>query len=205
MVSLVLFVIAEVIFGDGPDVGDKADVILGFFKDNREQTLWALFVHGFGVLAMIWFMAALVMAMRDAREQLLALTTGLSFVVALSLGSFSTMMRMGLPVIVVGDLDAEIVAAIFRLGYLMDTSQNIISAGFFIPVGVVTLRTGFIAAWWGWVSVAAGFWAVISTTAWNPDGFWSPGGAGYVNLVSYSIWLGGTSLLLLTRKREVNG
>jgi hypothetical protein len=202
LISLVLFFIGWFIYGKGPSAGDEAATILRFFVDNREQVLWALFVQGLGALAMIWFMSALVLAMRDAGELLLAVTTGLTLILALALGSASTMMRMGVAFIVVGDVDPETVAAIFRLGHILDTSQNIISAGFFLTVALATIRTRFIPAWWGWVSVAAGLWAVVSTTAWNLVGFWSPEGAGFLNLVFYIVWVGGTSILLIMRTRE---
>lgn len=202
VISFVLFFIGWFISGTGPSAGDEAGTILRFFVDNREQALWALFIQGLGVLAMIWFMSALVLAMQDAHETLLAVATGLTFILALALGAAANMMRMGVAFVATGDVDPRTVAAIFRLGHILDTSQNIISAGFFFTVAVAAIRTGFIPAWWGWVSIAATLWAVVSTTAWNLVGFWSPERAGFLNLVFYFVWLGGTSILLLMRKRE---
>jgi hypothetical protein len=201
LLSVLLFFAGWLIYGKGPTVADDPAVILGFFANNPNRVIWSMFAQGLGALAMIWFMAALVMAMREVREQILAIAAGLSFAVALALGSAATIMRSGLAFISIGDIAAETVAIIFYLGSVIDTGQNMISAGFFFAVAVAALRTRFIPAWWGWVSIAAGLWAVASTTALNHTGFWSPYGAGFLNLVFYIVWVGGTSILLLKRTR----
>ena len=202
LMTVPLFVAGWLIYGNGPSVADDPAAILKFFTDNHDRVIWSMFVQGLGALTMIWFMAALIMAMRDARELLLAVAAGLSFAVALALGSAATIMRSGLAFISTGDIAPDTAALIFHLGSVIDTGQNIISAGFFLAVAVAALRTRFIPAWWGWVSVAAGLWAVASTTALNHSGFWSPLGAGFLNLVFYIIWVGGTSILLIKHMRK---
>jgi hypothetical protein len=199
LISVVLLVLGGVIYGDGPKIGDDAGAITAFFIDSRSAVLWAMFVQGLGVVAMIWFMAALVVAMRANKERVLALATALAFVVALALGSAGTMMRGGLAFIVAGDVEPGAVAAIFHLGLILDTSQNVVSAGFFFPVALAILRTKFLPPWWGWASALIGLWAVVSTTAWNTSGFWTPDGGGFVNLVAYVAWVGVTSILLIGR------
>lgn len=202
LMSVVLIFAGWLIYGNGPTVADSPAVILEFFANNHDRVIWSMFVQGLGVLAMIWFMAALVIAMQDAQEQLLAIAASLSFAVALALGSAATIMRSGIAFISVGDITPDTVAVIFHLGSVIDTGQNIISAGFFLTVGVAVLRTRFIPAWWGWVSIVAGLWAVASTTALNHSGFWSPNEAGFLNLVFYVVWLGGTSILLIKGMRK---
>ncbi|MFO7543624.1 MAG: hypothetical protein R6W97_12575 [Thiobacillus sp.] len=200
VVSVVLFFAGWLIYGNGPTVADDPGLILRFFADNDQRVIGSMFVQGLGSLAMIAFMAALIMAMLDAREPLLATAAGLSFAVALALGSAATIMRSGLAFISVGDISPDTAATIFYLGSVIDTGQNMISAGFFLAVAGAVLRTRFLPAWWGWVSIAAGLWAVVSTTAMNHEGFWTPHGAGFLNLVFYIVWVGGTSVLLLKRK-----
>lgn len=190
------------VYGSGPSVTDDPATILDFFANNYNRVIWSMFVQGLGVLAMIWFMAALIMAMREAGETLLAVAAGLSFAVALALGSAATIMRSGIAFISVGNVTPDTVAVIFHLGSVIDTGQNMISAGFFLTVAIAALRTRFIPAGWGWVSIAAGLWAVASTTALNHTGFWSPNQAGFLNLVFYVVWVGGTSILLMKRMRK---
>lgn len=202
LMSVFLFFAAWFIYGNGPTVADDPGIILRFFTDNHDRVIWSMFFQGLGSLAMIWFMAALVIAIRDAGEMILAVASGLSFAVALALGSAATIMRSGIAFISIGDISPDTVTVIFHLGSVIDTGQNMISAGFFLPVAIAALRTRFIPAWWGWVSIAAGLWAVASTTALNHSGFWSPNQAGFLNLVFYVVWVGGTSILLMNRMRK---
>lgn len=201
LMSVVLFLAGWLIYGNGPTVADDPAAILRFFADNHDRVIWSMFVQGLGSLALIWFMAALVMAMLETREPLLAAAAGLSFAVALALGSAATIMRSGLAFISIGDIAPDTAAVIYHLGSVIDTGQNIFSAGFFLPVAIAALRTRFIPAWWGWVSIVVALWAVVSTTALNHVGFWTPQGAGFLNLVFYIAWVGGTSILLIMRKR----
>lgn len=202
LISLVLFFAGWLVYGNGPTVADDPATILGFFSGNPDRVIWSMFFQGLASLALIWFMAALCMAMNKADETLMAVAAGLAFAVALALGSAATIMRSGLAFLSVGEVTADTVAVIFYLGSVIDTGQNMISAGFFLPVALAALRTRFIPAWWGWVSVAAALWAIASTTALNHAGFWSPHGAGFLNMVFYIVWVGGASILLLKSKRE---
>ena len=203
LISLILFFAGWLIYGKGPTVADDPATILGFFANNPNNVIWSMFVQGLGSLALIWFMAALIMAMRRANETVLAVAAGLSFVVALALGSAATIMRSGLAFLSVGNTGADTVAVIFSLGSVIDTGQNMFSAGWYLPVAVAAFRTRFIPAWWGWVSIAAALWAIASTTALNHSGLWSPDGAGFLNLVFYVVWVGGTSILLLRKSEGV--
>ena len=200
LVSVALFFLGWFIYGNGPTVADEPIVILEFFTNNHDQVIWSMFVQGVGSLAMIWFMAVLVLVMVDENESLLALITALSFVIALTLGSAATIMRSGLAFISVGDISPDTAALIFYLGSTIDTCQNIFSAGFFIAVAAAVLRSGFLNAAWGWVSILAGMYAIVTTTALNHSGFWSPHKAGFFNLVFYIVWVGGTGILLMKRK-----
>lgn len=202
LASVFLIFVGWFVYGEGPTVTDSPPVILEFFSNNFNRVIWSMFFQGLSALAMIWFMAALVMAMRDAQEQVLAVAAGLSFAVALALGSAATIMRSGIAFISIGDVSPDTVTVIFYLGSVIDTGQNMLSAGFFLAVAVAAIRTQFIPRWWGWLSVAAGLWAVASTTALNHTGFWSPNKAGFYNLVFYVLWVGGTSIFLMKRVRK---
>lgn len=202
MISFVFLLIASFVYGDPPDVDAEATAIASFFSDNREQVLWAVFLQGLGILAMIWFIAALVTAIRDAGQSRLATAAALCFAVALALGSMAALMRGSLAFAIADDGDPGIVAAFFQAAALTDTSQNMISAGIYAAVAASVIRTNLIPTWWGWVSALAALFAVVSSTAWNRDGFWSPDGAGYANFVVYAVWIAVTSLLLTLRMRE---
>lgn len=199
IVSLVFFAIGGLIYGSGPTVSDDAGTVVAFFTESRSNVLWAMFVQGLAVLGLVYFMAALMIAMRDAGEPVLAMAGGLAFAVALTLGSAATMMRGGLAFIIVDDVAPGAVVSIFHLGQIIDTAQNMVSAGFYLPVALAIMRTKFLPAWWGSVTLILAVLAVISTTAWNHEGFWTPDGAGFANLLLYIAWVGITSILLVRR------
>jgi hypothetical protein len=205
MISLVFIVIGWFIYGAGPTVADSPDTILEFFVSSHDNVIWSMFVQGLGVLSMIWFMAALTTFLRDAGETVMAYAMAISFAVALALGSTATIMRSGIAFVSAAEATAGTVATIFYLGSVLDTGQNMISAGFFFAFAIAVLRSGCLPAGWGWLSVIAGLYAVASTTALNQTGFWSPHGAGFLNLVFYVIWLGGVSFLLVKRIRQGGG
>lgn len=200
LASVALFFVGWFIYGSGPTVADEPVAILKFFIESHDQVIWSMFAQGVGSLAMIWFMAVLVLVMMDENESTMAVIAALSFAIALTLGSAATIMRSGLAFISVGDLSPDTAALIFYLGSVIDTCQNIFSAGFFLAVALAALRSGFLPAFWGWVSIVAGLYAIATTTALDHSGFWSPHQAGFLNLVFYIVWVGGTSFLLMKRK-----
>lgn len=200
ILSVVFFVVGGLIYGNGPTVGDEPAAVVAFFTENRSDVLWAMFVQGFAVLGLVYFMAALMIAMRDAGEPILAMAGGLAFAVALTLGSAATMMRGGLAFIIVDDVAPGAVVSIFHLGQIIDTAQNMVSAGFYFPIALAILRTKFLPGWWGSTTLVLAILAVISTTAWNHEGFWTPDGAGFANLLCYIAWVGITSFLLVRRR-----
>jgi hypothetical protein len=205
MISLVFIVLGWLIYGSGPTVADSPDTILNFFLNNHDKVIWSMFVQGLGVLAMIWFMAALTIFLRDAGQTVMAYAAAISFAVALALGSTATIMRSGIAFISAAEATAGTAATVFYLGSVLDTGQNMISAGFFLAFAIAVLRSGCLPSGWAWLSVIAGLYAVASTTALNQTGFWSPHAAGFLNMVFYVVWLGGTSFLMVKRMRQGAG
>ena len=104
LMSVFLIFIGWLAYGGGPTVADTPATILEFFANNYDHVISSMFIQGLSALAMVWFMAALIIAMREAQEQLLAIAAGLSFAVALTLGSAATIMRSGIAFISIGDV-----------------------------------------------------------------------------------------------------
>lgn len=204
MLSVVFFLVAGLVYGNAPDVGAQPSEVVQFFSDNRDQVLWGVFIQGFGVLALLWFTGALFDGMRKVDEMRLAITAAIAFSLALALGSVAALLRAVIAFTIADTGQPDVAAAFHQAAALIDTSQNVVSAGIFIAVGAAILRTAFVATWWGWLSLLAGAWAVVSATAWGTDGFWSPDGAGFANFVVYVVWVGGTSLLMTLRAREAS-
>ncbi len=201
IIGVILFVIGIIILGTPPDIDDSAATVADFFQDNRDQVLWATFLQGLGVVAVIWFIGALGAAMREAGEGRLAAVMGIAFAITVSIGAVAALSRASLAFSLAEAADPDISLAFYRMGGYLDTSSNLIGAGFYLAVAGAVVRTGLVASWWGWVSGLVGLWAIISSTAWARDGFWSPDGAGMISFIVFLAWVLVTSILLTMKMR----
>jgi len=201
IVGVVLFVIAAFIYGSPPTVDEDATSVTSFFSDNRGQILTAVFLQGLGVLALLWFVAALVERMRDAGEQRLATAALGSFVLAFALGGTAALTRATLAYSI-ADEGSDLVLPLYHLGTVIDVFVNVLGAGLFVAVGAAALRTGMFPRWWGWVSAVAGLLLVVGATAWARDGFWSPtGAASFICFLIFLVWTLVTSAMLTVQLR----
>jgi hypothetical protein len=202
VVGVVLFIVSAAIYGSPPGVDEDAQSVASFFSDNRGQVLTAIFLQGLGVLAILWFVAALVTAMREAGESRLAAAAFGAFLLAFAIGGTAAIARASLAYSIADD-GTDVVLPLYQLTVVFDVFTNILGAGLFLAVGGATLRTGMLARWWGWLSVVAGLLLIVGGTAWARDGFWSPtGGASIVCFVIFLVWMLVTSILLTLRMRE---
>jgi hypothetical protein len=201
-VAVVLFVIAGIVIGKMPETDDSADGVASFFQDNRGQVLTGIFLQGLGVVAAIWFVAALGATMRGVGEGRLASALQIAFAVTFSIGGIAAISRGALAFSIADDGDPQTVQSLYQMAGYMDAVSSVIGAGIFLALAGAVVRTHFLNPWWGWLSGLAGLWAVVSATAWNRDGIWSPDQAGFVTFVVFLVWLAGTSILLTLRTRE---
>ncbi|HLG09678.1 MAG TPA: hypothetical protein VI409_13495 [Gaiellaceae bacterium] len=202
IIGVVLIVIGILIIGQPPDIDADATTVADFFKDNRDQVLWGTFIQGLGFLSIIWFIGALGAAMRDAGEGRLAAVLGLAFAITFSIGAVAALARGALAFSIAEAADPGISLSFYRMGGYLDTTSNLLGAAIFLSLGGAVVRTGFVAKWWGWLSGLAGLWAILSSTAWARDGFWSPDGAGFVTFVVFLAWALVTSILLTMKMRQ---
>jgi len=199
IIGVALFVVAIFIFGEPPRTNADAASVADFFQDNRDQVLWALFLQGLGVVAVIWFIGALGAAMRDAGEGRLAAVMGIAFAITVSIAGTAALVRGSLAFSIAEDADSGIAQSLFQLSGYMDNASNVIAAGVYLAVAGAVVRTGLINIWWGWVSGLIGLWAIVGATAWNRDGIWSPDEAGLVSFIVFLVWVLVTSILLTMR------
>ena len=202
IVGVVLFVVAGIVYGSPPGVGDDAASVASFFDDHRDRVLCTVFLQGLGVLAILWFVAALVQTMREAGEARLATAAFGSFLLAFSLGGIAALSRATLAYSV-ADEGPDLVLPLYHLSVVVDVFASLLGAGLFVAVAGATLRTGLFPRWWGWLSGIAGLLSIIAATAWARDGFWSPtGGLSYVGFGVFLVWMLVTSILLTMKLRE---
>ena len=201
IVGVALFIVAGILYGSPPGVDEDAQSVASFFSDNRGQVLTAVSLQGLGVLAILWFVAALVHAMREVGEGRLATAAFGSFLLAFSIGGVAALTRTTLAYSV-ADQGSDLVLPLYHLSVVFDVFGNVLGAGLFLAVGGATLRTGLFPRWWGWLSVVAGLLLIIGSTAWARDGFWSPtGGVSFISFIIFLVWTLVTSVLLTMKMR----
>jgi Domain of unknown function (DUF4386) len=202
IVGVVLFVVAGILYGSPPGVDEDAQSVADFFADNRGQVLTAIFLQGLGVLAILWFVAALVTAMRDAGEDRLATAAFGSFLLAFSIGGVAAITRSTIAYSI-ADEGSDLVLPLYHLSVVFDVFVNVLGAGLLLAVGAAALRTGLFPRWWGWLSGLGGLLLIVGATAWARDGFWSPtGGVSLTCFALFVVWTLVTSVLLTLRVRE---
>jgi len=193
---VVLFIIGTLLPGSPPTVDDSADDVVSFFTDNRGAYLTGTLLMGLGVLAMIWFVASVVEAMRRADEGRLANVALLGFAIGFSAGTVSALAKASLAYSVAGLIEPTETLALFHVTLVMDAMSSIMFVGFAFAVGAAAFRTGFLPRAWGWVSAVMGLLAILFATTWSRDGFWSPtGGIAWIVNVAFFVYVIGTSVL----------
>lgn len=202
IVGVALFVIAGFMYGSPPGVEEDAQSVADFFAEDGGQVLGSVFLQGLGVLAILWFVAALTDAMREAGEARLAAAAFGSFLLAFSIGATAALTRSALAYSI-ADEGSDLVLPLYQLSVVFDVFASILGAGLFLAVGGAALRSGLFPRWWGWLSGLAGLWQIVAATAWARDGFWSPtGGVSWIAFIVLLAWLLVTSVLLLRRTMQ---
>jgi hypothetical protein len=199
IVGVALFVAAGIVYGSPPGVADDAQSVGSFFSDHRDRVLCSVFLQGLGVLAVLWFVAALVQTMRESGEARLATAAFGSFLLAFSLGGTAALGRASLAYSL-ADEGSDAVLPLYHVSVVVDVFSSLLVAGLFVAVGAATLRAGIFPRWWGWLSAVAGLISIVAATAWARDGFWSPtGGLSYVGFGLFVLWILVSSILLTMR------
>jgi Domain of unknown function (DUF4386) len=202
ILGVALIVVAGILYGSVPGVDEEAQSVADYFADKRGQLLTATFLQAVGALAILWFIAALVTAMREAGEARLAAAAFGGFLLAFAMGAVAAITRSALAYSL-ADEGSDLVLPLYHVSVVFDVFVNVFAAGLFLAVGGATLRTGLFPRWWGWLSGLAGLLLIIGATAWARDGFWSPtGGISYITFIAFLVWILVTSILLTMRMRE---
>ena len=161
LVGVVLFVVGAVVLGKPPDLGDDATTVAHFYIVNRGPILWSAWFQGLAVLTIIWFIAALGAAMRNAGEGRLAAAMGIAFAITFAIGGVAAITRAALGFKIAEEVDSGVTLALYHLTVYMDTVSSVIGAGLYAAVAGAAIRSRFLPAWWGWLSGLAALTATV--------------------------------------------
>ena len=184
--SLLLFIVAYIVYGHQPEVGASADALAAFYDGNRMRILIAAVFYGLAVLNLMWFAAALRTTLADAGQD--------------GWGAAATASSVAL-----GALFLLLTAVVATLAYSSAGSGNhmltsglndFVWAGFVLtsfPRAMLIMSSAFGLWRAGQISnalFAAGVAAVVLVllggTTWLSGGLWAPDGA-YSRFVSPAI------------------
>jgi hypothetical protein len=197
IISVVLFVIAYVIYGYQPKVGASADELAAFYQGNRNGILIAAIFAGNAVLFLLWFAAALKTTLADAGQDGWGAAATAS---SAAVGSFFLLFVMigaaiaysGNPALASGFNDlswACIVMSSFpRAMLIMSGSFGLWRAGL--------ISNALFAA-----GVACVVLVFLGGTTWLSGGLWAADGAysRFVTPIIGLVWISVVSGILLTR------
>jgi hypothetical protein len=170
------FILAYVIYGQQPQVGASADVLVAFYHGDSNRVLIAAVFYGLAVLNLMWFGAALRTTLADAGQD------GWGAAATASSGAL-------------GALFLLLIAAVATLAYSITGSGNhmltsglndFVWAGFVLtsfPRAMLIMAAAF-GLWRARLisnalfaaGVAAVVLVLLGGTTWLSGGFWSPDG-----------------------------
>jgi hypothetical protein len=197
IISVVLFVIAYVIYGYQPQVGASADELAAFYEGNRTGILIAAILSGNAVLFLLWFAAALKTALTEAAQDGwgAAATASSAAVGALLL----VLVTIGAAIAYSGN--AALASGLNDFSWACVVLSSFPRAMLIMSGSFGLWRAGLISNALFAAGVAAVVLVFLGGTTWLSGGFWAPDGAysRFVTPIIGLVWVVVVSRILLTR------
>src|SRR5262245_35173595 len=198
-IAFVVFaVLAFVVGGEPPGVGDPAEDVVSYYDGDRGQVLLSSFFVAVALGFWIWFVAAVANSLRERGEGRVAATMVGAVAAFVSVQLVGTALNAVLAYSVAGDGDPGVTKALFDLTWTVDVVAAVPSAVFFLAASVGLRRTSMVPDWLGWAGIGVAGLFVLRLTNWASDGFWSPTGEYILILIPLSLlWILVTSVILV--------
>jgi hypothetical protein len=175
-----------------PAFDAPAEEIVAFFE-ARSPALFAVgaYLSLLALAAFLWFLGALWAALRRAEGDpawlsLVAFGSGLAFVAALWDGWHLAMFRIE------EALDPQIARLAFDIGNLGFAGSWVPLASLLLAAGAVSVRTGALTRWLGWVAVATGIGLLVARAVWTLP-------VAFVPWLAFWVWTVAVSIVLVRR------
>jgi hypothetical protein len=194
-----LFVIAFVVAGELPKLGDSSEEVAAFYVDDRGRVITGLIVFGVAAVAFAWFVGAVATTLRNGGEVRLGATALGAGAATLSL-AFVLLALGGAEVSGIAAADPDAARTINILTWAFQVTISWPVAAFVLAVGVGAMRTGVFPQWLSWASIVGAAALALGGTAWARDGFWAPDGAyGFITIVVFLVWMLAASWFFMQR------
>ena len=182
IVFVVLFIVSFVIYGSAPKVGASTADITSFYVGDRGKVLTAMVLFGLAIVFLLWFVAAIASALRDAGKAgwgsaTIAAGTALGtvFLVLIALNA-------ALAYSIAGYGDQGVITALSDMCWIVGVTVSYPAA---LLIGAASLGlsgTKLVPTWFSQIGILAAILILLGGTTWATSGFWAPDGA-------YSAWI----------------
>lgn len=195
---VVLTILAFVVGGEPPTVGDPAEDVISYFDGDRGQVLVSSLLFAFALGFWLWFAGSVANNLRERGQGRVAATVVAAAAAWVGIQVVVTGLNAVLAFSVAGDGELAVAKALFDLTWVLDVLAAIPSAVLILAASVGLRRTGMIPSWLSWAGVGVAGLFVLRATNWASDGFWSPTGEYLFVLVPLaSLWILALSVTLV--------
>jgi hypothetical protein len=201
IVFVFLFIVSFIVYGDQPKLGASTSDIVSFYDGNRGRILAATFIFGVAILFLLWFVAAIASALREAGQGGWGAATIASGAVLAGILFLLNILSAGLANTIAGNGDEGVITALSDLSWTVAVTISFPASLVIAAASIGLWRAGIIADWFGWAGIAAAIAVLLGGTTWATDGFWAPDGAysRYVTMIVALAWTLVASVLLYMR------
>jgi hypothetical protein len=202
---VVFVVLAFVVGGDTPTVGDPVENVVSYYDGDRGRVLVSSALFAIGLGFWIWFAGTLANNLRERGEGRVAATIIGAVAAFVAVQVVTTGLNAVLAYSVAGSGEPGVTKALFDLTWALDALAAVPSAVFFLAASFGLRRTGMVPAWLSWAALGVAALFFLRLTNWANDGFWSLTGDYLFILIPLTLlWILVTSIVLVRSASEAS-
>ncbi|MBI4883083.1 MAG: DUF4386 family protein [Actinobacteria bacterium] len=199
VVFVVLSLVAVFAPGSPPARDASADEIAKYFVDNDSGIRLAAILAAFALIFGVWWLGSLwrVISKLESSGPRLAFVAAAGFIIA---GGFGT---IGQALFTVpATRDGELLGAsefAWSLGFITFGFALALTAAHMLALAALTIRSGFLPKWMGWLALASGLVCAVGTIGAGSEEA-AIGIIGFIGYLTWLLWVLLASVLLYRRK-----
>ena len=183
-----LFVVAFIVSGEGPALGDSAEEVASYYVDDRGMIVTGLILFGLATIAFAWFTGAIATALRNAGEIRLGATVLAAGGAVIGVALVILGLNAG-QVIGIAATDPDASKAISTVTWAFEVAISWPIAAFTLATAVGAMRSGIFPRWLAWTSIAGAGVLALGGTTLAESGFWAPDGEfTLLTIIVFLVW-----------------
>ena len=201
IVFVVLFIVGYAIYGSQPKIGASTSDITSFYVGDRGKVLTAMAIIGLAVVFLLWFVAAIASALRDAGKAGWGTATTAAGTTLATLFFVLIALNAGLAYSIAGYGDQGVITALSDMCWIIGVTVSFPAA---LLIGATSLGlsgTRLVPTWFSPIGILAAILVLLGGTTWATSGFWAADGAyaQWITPIIATAWIIVTSGLLYVR------